>query len=47
MIHTVKEKNINDTEEQLSDEYHIAAKTEVIRIEQPQVLVLKDSLSDA
>ena len=47
VIHIVKEKNINDTEEQLSDEHHIAAKTEVIRIEQPQVLVLKDSLSDA
>ena len=45
--HTVKEKNINDTEEQLSDEHHIAAKTEVIKIEQPKVLVLKDSSSEA
>ena len=41
--HTMRERDINETEAQLSDEHHISAKTQVLKVDQSHVLILKDS----
>ena len=43
MNHTMRERDINETEAQLSDEHHISAKTQVLKVDQSHVLILKDS----